>query len=96
MAFIKTEHCLIPFSCPFKRADIARKSKKQKKLKMNFKILAVALSMVVAQSNNPGVDLDGQAARMQAAYEKMPVERQRRFFVRPTLLTPIYQISMTS
>ena len=41
---------------------------------MNFKILAVALSMVVAQSNNPGVDLDGQAARMQAAYEKMPVE----------------------
>ena len=48
---------------------------------MNLKILAVALSMVAAQSMNPGVDLSGSAEKMHADYEKKPVERQRRFWV---------------
>jgi len=47
---------LIPFSCSYKRADLVLKAT-NKKLKMNLKILAVALSMVAAQSMNPGVDL---------------------------------------
>ena len=54
---------------------------------MNLKILAVALSMVAAQSNNPNeVDVSGSAAKMHADYEKMPVERQRRFWVGQTRL----------
>ena len=53
---------------------------------MNLKFLAVALSMVAAQSNNPGVDVSGSAAKMHADYEKMPVERQRRFWVSQTRL----------
>ena len=67
-------------SALFKRAKLAKKTT-NKKLKMNLKILAVALSMVAAQSNNPGVDVSGSAAKMHADYEKMPVERQRRFWV---------------
>ena len=51
-----------------------------------MKILVAALSMVAAQSNNPGVDVSGSAAQMQADYEKMPVERQRRFWVSKTRL----------
>ena len=74
---------LIPFSCSYKRADLVQKAT-NKKLKMNLKILAVALSMVAAQSNNPGVDVSGSAAKMHADYEKMPVERQRRFWVSQT------------
>ena len=42
--------------------------------------------MVAAQSNNPGIDVSGSAAQMQADYEKMPVERQRRFWVSKTRL----------
>ena len=53
---------------------------------MNLKILVAALSMVAAQSNNPGVDVSGSAAKMHADYEKMPVERQRRFWVGQTRL----------
>ena len=53
---------------------------------MNLKFLAVALSMVAAQPNNPGVDVSGSAAKMHADYEKMPVERQRRFWVGQTRL----------
>ena len=48
---------------------------------MNLKFLAVALSMVAAQSNNPETVVSGSAAKMHADYEKMPVERQRRFWV---------------
>ena len=73
-------------SALFKRTDLAKKTTNKKKLKMNLKILAVALSMVAAQSNNPGVDVSGSAAKMHADYEKMPVERQRRFWVGQTRL----------
>ena len=72
-------------SALFKRTDLAKKTT-NKKLKMNLKILAVALSMVAAQSNNPGVDVSGSAAKLHADYEKMPVERQRRFWVSQTRL----------
>ena len=80
-------------SALFKRANLAKKTT-NKKLKMNLKILAVALSMVAAQSNNPNeVDVSGSAAKMHADYEKMPVERQRRFWVSQTRLffTRLYE-----
>ena len=64
---------LIPFSCLYKRTELAQKAT-NKKLKMNLKILAVALSMVAAQSNNPGVHLSGSAEKMHTDYEKMPVD----------------------
>ena len=50
---------------------------------MNLKIFTLVLSAVAAQSMNPGADLSGTAEEMHAAYQKMPVERQRRFFVSP-------------
>ena len=49
---------------------------------MNLKFLTIALSMVAAKSNF-GDDLGApNADQMQAQYEKMPVERRRRFWVR--------------
>ena len=53
---------------------------------MNLKILAVALSMVAAKTIreiNPTID---PAIVSRINYEKMPVERQRRFWVSQTRL----------
>ena len=53
---------------------------------MNLKIFTLVLSAVAAQSMDPAVALSGTAEEMHAAYQKMPVERQRRFFVSPQVL----------
>ena len=48
---------------------------------MNLKFLTIALSMVAAQSGSTDLGASN-ADQMVEQFEKMPVERRRRFLVR--------------